>query len=483
MLTLFRLFLEEAPRATLLVVLLSLAAATTQATALFFVAEAAARGGEAPFSGGLFPGFLAVLGLFIGAKLLALRQAVRVAERIGETLRQRLGGALADTELRTLERLGRDRLDRALTVETTSISTSLCTAVNALQNGALIGACLLYIAVRAPLVVVFLGVITGLAVFSNHIVAEAEEADFREATGVSERLLLLIRQYLDGFKDLKLQAHRRRAGLVLADLEALQAELHRHRSPPVPVHQRFDSLVLRRVVFDYGGDDDGGFCLGPVDLELHPGEVVFIVGGNGSSKSTLLKVLSGLYPVSSGSILLDERPVAPADFRGLFGAVFVDFHLFERLYGVPEVDPAQVAELLARLDLTHKTELVDGRFSQTRLSTGQRKRLAMIATLLEDRPVLVFDEWTTDRDPEFRAFFYRELLPALKARGKTVIAVSHDDRFFDTADQLIKLEFGRQRRSLRDGRRRPMSGIRSRIQAHLAAGYPWWRNGRIRQRN
>ena len=85
---------------------------------------------------------------------------------------------------------------------------------------------------------------------------------------------------------------------------------------------------------------------------------------------------------------------------------------------------------------------MDGRFTSVELSSGQRKRLALVVALLEDRPVLVFDEWAADQDPGFRHFFYRTILRDLKARGKTIVAVTHDDRYFDQADRVLKMDFG-----------------------------------------
>ena len=69
-------------------------------------------------------------------------------------------------------------------------------------------------------------------------------------------------------------------------------------------------------------------------------------------------------------------------------------------------------------------------------------RLAMVVALLEDRPICVFDEWTANQDPETTRWYYDTLLPELLAAGKTVIAVSHDQRFFDRASLLVRMERG-----------------------------------------
>ncbi len=66
----------------------------------------------------------------------------------------------------------------------------------------------------------------------------------------------------------------------------------------------------------------------------------------------------------------------------------------------------------------------------------------MIIALLENRPLLLLDEWTADQDPQFRLFFYTQLLPKLKSQGKTIVLINHDDRYFSTADRVIKMEYG-----------------------------------------
>ena len=208
-------------------------------------------------------------------------------------------------------------------------------------------------------------------------------------------------------------------------------------------------IAGRGIEFEYvSPDGDGAFRIGPLDVDITEGEIAFIVGGNGSGKSTALKVLTGLYPPTGGElrvggIRVDSGNVAA--YREKISAIYSDFHLFAKLYGLLDVDPAAVHQLIAQMGLQQKTSFENKGFTNRNLSTGQRKRLAMIVALLEDRPICVFDEWAADQDPEFRAYFYEELLPALKQRGKTVIAVTHDDRFFHCADRVITMEVGRIR--------------------------------------
>lgn len=209
----------------------------------------------------------------------------------------------------------------------------------------------------------------------------------------------------------------------------------------------FESVALRQVTHRYQRDtEDGVFTLGPLSLELRRGELVYLVGGNGSGKTTLAKLLVGLYEPEGGAVLLNGEPVAPAAreaYRQCFSTVFSDFFLFDGPLGAASADAGRARELLCELKLDHKLSIEAGRFSTTALSHGQRKRLALLVAYLEDRPVYVFDEWAADQDPSFKEVFYRVLLPELKARGKAVLVITHDDRYFDLADRSIKLEAGR----------------------------------------
>ncbi|ERN40010.1 cyclic peptide transporter [Rubidibacter lacunae KORDI 51-2] len=241
-----------------------------------------------------------------------------------------------------------------------------------------------------------------------------------------------------------------RASVALQNLEALKLQLQdgaEVASVTRAPRSRWQTLELRAAAYTYRGTDGSEFALGPIDLTLHPGEVVFIVGGNGSGKSTLAKLLLGLYVPSAGAIYFDGDRVESGDrdwYRQHFSAVFADFYLFERLLGFDEPDlDARALKYLQTLQLDGKVQIERGRLSTTQLSQGQRKRLALLVAYLEDRPMYVFDEWAADQDPHFRAVFYEQLLPELRDRGKTVIAISHDDRYFHCADRTIALDYGR----------------------------------------
>jgi len=188
------------------------------------------------------------------------------------------------------------------------------------------------------------------------------------------------------------------------------------------------------------------FELGPVNLTINQGEIVFIVGENGGGKTTLIKLLLGLYAPQRGEVRVDGQAVSAErrdDYRQLFTTIFADYYLFDELVQGDQQVPEDANRYLERLEIAHKVSIQDGAFSTTDLSTGQRKRLALLNAWLEERPVLVFDEWAADQDPVFRRIFYTELLPELKYLGKTIIVISHDDRYFDVADQLVRMEGGR----------------------------------------
>lgn len=227
-----------------------------------------------------------------------------------------------------------------------------------------------------------------------------------------------------------------------ADLLEVGADPSSLLSPPV-----VQTLSLRGVTHAYYREkEERDFTLGPIELTINAGELVLITGGNGSGKTTLAKLLTGLYLPSTGELALNGEPVTAATrerYRQCFSAVFSDFHVFDQLHGAAGDSLDERARFyLEKLHLDHKVTVKAGRLSTTSLSTGQRKRLALLVAYLEDRPIYLFDEWASDQDPEFKEVFYRQLLPELKSRGKTVIAITHDDRYFSIADRLVRLYDG-----------------------------------------
>jgi putative ATP-binding cassette transporter len=236
---------------------------------------------------------------------------------------------------------------------------------------------------------------------------------------------------------------------IIALERQLTGPAQREPSSPLPPTRSFAEgvreIALDAVTFQHRTDGISGFVVGPVTLGIRAGEMVFISGGNGSGKSTLIKVLAGLYRPTTGVLRVDGLPLAPEEYqtyRDRISVLFSDYHLFDRLYGVAPPSPARARELLEFLGMESKTRLIGDRFETLNLSIGQRKRLSLMVALLEDKPVMIFDEWAAEQDPVFRARFYREILPGLKRAGKTLIVVTHDDRYFDVADRHLRMEDG-----------------------------------------
>ncbi len=265
--------------------------------------------------------------------------------------------------------------------------------------------------------------------------------------GISENVIIIsgIYFYLIDRVEL-LTAQIPLIGLGEGALERIQTLSESFSVPKRQVDENlthFHQIKLQGVHHHYR-DQDGqiAFTLGPVDLTLESGKIYLIQGGNGSGKSSLMKVLTGLYVPDEGQILVDGQVLPIASRQSLFSAVFTDFWLFQALHGLHPLNTETIQARLQELSMDHKVHLNGNAFSTTDLSTGQRKRLALVAALEEQRPIIVLDEWTADQDPHFRSFFFRTLLPRLREQGMTVIAVTHDDQYFDCGDWLIRLETG-----------------------------------------
>ena len=242
-----------------------------------------------------------------------------------------------------------------------------------------------------------------------------------------------------------------RAATSMRKLEALGIDLASRATEavdgvaaPVAGWRRHE---MQDLSYTYSGDAESEhFGIGPLNQAFEAGETVFITGGNGSGKSTLGKLLTGLYVPDAGSLRVDGKAVTSENresYRQLFSAVFADFYLFAGLIGDGAGDlDAMAREYLLRLGLDKKVKIAGGSLSNLDLSQGQRKRLALLVAYMEQRSIYLFDEWAADQDPHFKAIFYHDLLPDLKARGKTVFVISHDDQYYALADRLIKMKDG-----------------------------------------
>jgi putative ATP-binding cassette transporter len=241
-----------------------------------------------------------------------------------------------------------------------------------------------------------------------------------------------------------------KANVALQKIEALGFSLNNRaettNSPP-PISTQWQYLELKAATLTYPGEqEDINFTIGPIDLVLKPGELVFIIGGNGSGKSSLVKLITGLYMPESGEIYFNKNLINQHKqewYRQHFSVVFSDFYLFERLLGFNQTNlDTQAQEYLKQLQLDRKVKVEQGKLSTTALSQGQRKRLTLLTAYLEDRPIYVFDEWASDQDPVFKEIFYTQFLPQLRDKGKTVLVISHDDHYFHIADRIVKLNYG-----------------------------------------
>jgi len=491
--------------------------------------------------------FIIALFLFINAQYYVTITTTAEIEAIIHKIRLRLMDQIRHSELLAIEGIGRSRIFSAITGDTailTQASNMLCFTI---QGAVLICFVAIYVAFLSVAAIVTTIVIVSIAATIFHLKNRRLVAEKQQSAAWERRLFDRLTDFLDGFKEIRLNNARsddlfddavnvsRTAanikiksqaetfklivtsqismyvllgavvfvapqfssdlggaaltktttalmfivgacfGLVqsipvllnanaAADrIEQLEITLRGAASSKrqdIPIPKHFDRIEMRNIEFRYVDRfSDVSFKIGPIDFELQTGELVFITGGNGSGKSTFLRVLSGLYPPDSGEITLDGMHIdenTRDTYRNLMSAIFFDYHLFQRLYGITEPVPGEVDRLLAQFRLGDKTGLTDGQFRTLDLSGGQRRRLALIVSLLEKRPILLLDEWTAEQDPEFRRKFYDELLPDLMKAGATIVVITHDDRYLDELDlpaRRIRMDEGRivEQRSVQKG--------------------------------
>jgi len=241
--------------------------------------------------------------------------------------------------------------------------------------------------------------------------------------------------------------------LAINNLEELENHLDKNKSEvykptnkTIENFNQFDTIKLENLSFNYEKlKHNNDFCLAPINFNINRSEILFVIGNNGSGKSTFIKLLLGLYFPQKGNIRIKNTIVDEFNYeayRNLFSIILPDFHIFNELHGLDDVDEDLINELLIEMKLFDKTRYLNGKFTNLDLSTGQKKRLALIVSILDDKPIFVFDEWASDQDPEFRKYFYKVILPRLKESGKTIIAVTHDDAYFDCCDRLIQMDKG-----------------------------------------
>ncbi len=221
---------------------------------------------------------------------------------------------------------------------------------------------------------------------------------------------------------------------------------HRRSVGPLDTFADFREIDIDAQSFTYpAAKDENTFSVGPNSITIKRGDCIFVTGGNGSGKTTFINLLLTLIPPTHGQIKVDDVIVNEgnlAAYRNLFSVIFSDNHLFKTLYGTSAFTASDAAQYIEDMEILHKVQIVENRFTTTDLSGGQRKRLALVTAQLERKPILVLDEWAADQDPVFRTKFYRQVLPALREQGYTIIAITHDDRFFDVATARYHMEDG-----------------------------------------
>lgn len=272
---------------------------------------------------------------------------------------------------------------------------------------------------------------------------------FPDITPYSILSFIMVLLYMIGPVNAILSPIPRFSQVVVAwkRIRSFSKEIRIDREPDLEIPSRIRALTSFKVEgvefkYKHAGEREN-FAIGPIDLELHPGEILFLIGGNGSGKTTLAKLLTGLYTPDKGEILINGRATEGRRLSEYFSTVFSPPFLFEKLYNVnTEENRSLVDHYLALLKLDDKVSIKNNRYSTLDLSGGQRKRIALLQCYLEDSPVYLFDEWAADQDPEFRKFFYRVLLPEMKKKGKIIIAITHDDHYFDVADKVLKMDQG-----------------------------------------
>jgi putative ATP-binding cassette transporter len=482
--------------------------------------------------------FIVSLFLFIKTQYYVTITTTAEIEAIIHKLRLRLMDQVRHSELLEMENIGRARIVAAITSDTAVLTQASNLLAFTIQGAVLIFFVAIYVAFLSVMAILITIVVVGTAGVIFHLKNKRLAAEKQEAAAWERRLFDRLTDFLDGFKEIRLNTARsddlyadavevsRTAanikiksqaetfklivtsqvsmyillgavvfvapqlssnlggasltktttalmfvvgacfGLVqsipvllianaaadrIVQLEAtLEAHVGARKEREIKIPKRFDTIEMQNIVFRYVDKfSDTTFQIGPLNFTLHSGDLVFITGGNGSGKSTFMKVLAGLYPPDSGEIMLDGMRINDETrdtYRALLSGIFFDNHLFRRLYGIPEPAPGELDRLLAKFRLEDKTGLQNGEFRTLELSGGQRRRLALIVSMLEKRPILLLDEWTAEQDPEFRRKFYHELLPEMLQAGVTIVVITHDDRYLDELDlpaRRLRMDEGR----------------------------------------
>jgi ATP-binding cassette subfamily C protein LapB len=218
-------------------------------------------------------------------------------------------------------------------------------------------------------------------------------------------------------------------------------------------------IELRQLNFTYpqrGNEPAGAAALESVNLRIAPGEHVALIGRVGSGKSTIQRLVMGLYQPTDGAVLLDGidlRQLDPADVRRNIGCVSQDVLLFHGslreniAFGLPHADDAAIvaaAEVAGLAEFVHRHprgyDLPVGERGE-RLSGGQRQAVGIARAVLHNAPILLLDEPTSAMDFSTEAYVTQRL--SAFAQGKTVVLVTHRTSLLSMVNRVVVVDNGR----------------------------------------
>lgn len=212
-------------------------------------------------------------------------------------------------------------------------------------------------------------------------------------------------------------------------------------------------IVYEDVHFTYPGTD--AEVIRGLDLVVHPGETLALVGPSGGGKSTICSLLPRFYDVDAGSIRIDGQDVRKVTQKSLheqIGLVQQDVYLFDGTiaeniaYGKPDATAGEIVEAARRANIADFIEtLPDGFETQVgergaRLSGGQKQRIAIARVFLKNPPLLIFDEATSALDNESEGAVQAALSEL--AQGRTTIVIAHRLSTIKDADEIATIEQG-----------------------------------------